>query len=268
MLVRTLSAPLALGMALGLAAAAHAGTTLETTNRNLSGAGGATTISTWAQNGMMRVETQSGDGTMIFRDDTIYSISHRDKSYFIMDRASMKRMAEQLNPALKALQEQMKNMPPEQRAQMEKMMGGRMPGGMNGPEKKEELKRTSRTDKVSGYQCTYVEVREDGVLTDEMCVVPGPAIKGSDELLAAAKKMADLMKDMMADVDAPWLKQMAQKQTANFEKLGGIPVLSRHFADGKPQNETTMTSIRSEAVAGSMFEIPAGYTKKDMMGAR
>ena len=261
MLVRTLS------LLLLNTAVAQAGTKLETVNRELP-AGRTTTVSTWAQADMIRIETQSNDSTMIFKNDTIYAISHKDKSYLAMDRAAMKKMAEQLNPALQMLQERMKSMTPEQRAQMEKMLGGRIPGGLGEQQPPQEIKRTSRNDKINGYGCTYVEVREGGVLTDEMCVVPGTGLKGSAELMSAARKMAALMQDMMSSMDAPWLKQMAQKQMQNFEALGGIPVLSRHFVDGRPQNETTLASIRSEPVAASMFEIPAGYTKKDMMAPR
>lgn len=257
MLVRTL--PLLL-----LTLTAHAGTKLETVSRDLSG-GRSTTVNTWAQGGMMRVETQTNDSMVLFKDDTIYAISHKDKSYVAMDRASMKRMAEQLNPALQMLQERMKTMSPEQRAQMEKMLGTRLPGVAEAPP---EIKRTSRNDKVNGYSCTYVEVREAGVLTDELCVVPASALKGSAELMSSAKKMSQLLNDMMASMDAPWLKQMAQKQVQNFEALGGIPVVSRHFVDGKPQNETSLSNISSETLAASLFEIPAGYTKKDMMAPR
>jgi hypothetical protein len=262
MLVRTLSL---LFLAQTLMAVAHAGTKLETVNRDLSG-GRTTTINTWAQGGMMRVETQPNESAMIFKDDTIYAISHKDKTYIAMDRASMKRMADQINPHLKMLQEQMKNMSPEQRAQMEKMLGRSLPGADG--EAKQEIKRTSRTDKINGYSCTFVEVRENAVLTDEMCVAPSSALKGSAELMASAKKMTAMMQEMMASMDAPWLKQMAQKQVQNFEQLGGIPVLSRHFVDGKPQSETTVNNISSEAVAATLFEIPAGYTKKDMMAPK
>jgi len=257
MLVRTL--PLLL-----LTLTAHAGTKLETVSRDLSG-GRSTTVNTWAQGGMMRVETQANDSMVLFKDDTIYAISHKDKSYVAMDRASMKRMAEQLNPALQMLQERMKTMTPEQRAQMEKMLGTRLPGTAEAPP---EIKRTARNDKVNGYSCTYVEVREAGVLTDELCVVPASALKGSAELMSSAKKMSQLLNDMMASMDAPWLKQMAQKQVQNFEALGGIPVVSRHFVDGKPQSETSLSNISSETLAASLFEIPAGYTKKDMMAPR
>lgn len=261
--IRTLSL-LTLALCAG---ATQAGTLLETVNRDLSANGGSMTINTWAQNGMMRVETQADEGaqrsTMIFKNDTIYAIDHRDKSYYAMDRESMKRVAEQLNPALKMIQERMKDMTPEQRAQMEKMMGGSLPG----VEKKTEIKRTARTDKVGGHSCSYVQVLEDGVLTDEMCVAPSQSLKGSDEVMTAATKMAGLMREMMSTMDAPWLKQMADKQIQNFAELGGIPVLSRHFAAGSPQSETTLTSIRTQTLAASTFDLPAGYTRKDMLAA-
>ncbi|MET0533110.1 MAG: DUF4412 domain-containing protein [Steroidobacter sp.] len=264
MLIRTL--PL-----LFAAVTAQAGTTLETVNKDLSSGGGVTTINTWAQNGMMRVEAGAKDvehrSTMIFKNDTIYAINHQDKSYYAMDRESMKRMAAQINPALQMLQERMKDMSPEQRAQVEKMMGGKLPPAGGEPENKTQIKRTTRADKISGYSCTYVQVLDGGVLTDEMCVTPAKDIKGSDELMTAATRMASLMREMMSAMNAPWLKQMAEKQVQNFNELGGIPVFSRHFVAGEVQSETTLTSIRSEAIAASRFELPAGYAKKDMLGA-
>jgi hypothetical protein len=244
--------------------AAHAGTRLESVSWDLSG-GDTMTVSTWAQGGMMRVEMQPGESTMIFRDDTIYAISHKDKSYVAMDRATMKRVAEQVNPALKMLQEQMKNMAPEQRAQMEKMLGARLPGTA---EQAQQIKRTSRSDKINGYSCTYVEVHEGGELIDELCIASSGTIKGSEELINAARLMSAAVQDMMSVMDAPWLKEMAQKQMQNFDALGGIPVFSRNFADGKPRRETTLTRVSSESIAPAQFEVPAGYTRKDMMAPR
>ncbi|HEY0943247.1 MAG TPA: hypothetical protein VGE08_24395 [Steroidobacter sp.] len=55
MLVRTLS--ISLLTAVCAVATAQAGTKLEMVNRDLSGSR-TSTINTWAQNGMMRVETQ------------------------------------------------------------------------------------------------------------------------------------------------------------------------------------------------------------------
>ena len=85
--------------------------------------------------------------------------------------------------------------------------------------------------------------------------------------MSAATRMAQLMREMMSTMDAPWLKQMADKQIQNFAELGGIPVLSRHFEAGSPQSETTLKSIRTETLAASTFELPAGYARKDMLAA-
>jgi hypothetical protein len=247
-----------------LAGSLQAGTVMETLSRDLNnpGANGTATITTHAQDGRMRVEMKPGDSVMIFKDDVIYNVNKKDKSFVVMDRATMKRMADQLAPALKQMQEQLAKMPPEQRAQMEKMMGGRMAGVMN--DKPQEIRKTSRGGKAAGHACTYAEVHQGGALTDEFCVVPANSLRGSQDLLLAAKKMSALMKEMFSNLDAPWLKDMASRQ-ADYEKIGGVPVLTRHYTDGKPAHETTLQSIRSESLAASLFEVPAGFTKKEMM---
>lgn len=246
------------------ASSVHAGTVMETLSRDLtSSAGkGVTTTTTYAQDGRMRVEPSPGESVMIFKDDVIYNVNRKDKSYVVMDRASMKRMAEQISPALKQMQEQLAKMPPEQRAQMEKMMGHRMAGVA--ADKPQEIRKTGRTGKAGGHACTYVEIHQGGAVTDELCVASPSALKGSQELMAAAKKMSLLMQEMFRNLDAPWLRQMAEKQAANYEQIGGVPVLTRHFTDGKAAHETTLTAMRSEALPATLFDVPAGFTKRDM----
>ena len=203
-----------------LASNLQAGAVMETLSRDLSnpGANATTTIITHAQDGRMRIEAKPGDSVMIFKDDVIYNVNKKDKSYVVMDRASMKRMAEQINPALKQMQEQLAKMPPEQRQQMEKMMGDRMAGAMGG--EPQEIRKTSRSGKVGSHSCTYTEIHQGGAKTDEFCVVPANSIRGSQDLLVAAKKMSALMKEMFSNIDAPWLKQMASRQ-ADYEQIGG-----------------------------------------------
>lgn len=243
--------------------AVHAGTVMEMQTRDLANANATPmTVVTQAQDGKMRVEPDSGDALMIFRDDVIYNLNTKDKSYIAIDRAAMKRMADKINPALKQMQEQLAKMPPEQRAQMEKMMGNRMPGmGASAPQ---EVRKTSRTGKAAGHSCTYVEVLAGGVLEDEYCVVAPGALKGSQELIESSKKIAAMMQEMLSSLNAPWVQEMANRQP-NFDKLGGIPVMARHFSNGKPAHESTLQALRSESLPAALFEIPAGYTRKEMM---
>lgn len=243
---------------------AHAATVLKTANRDLA-SNDASVTTVYAEGGKMRVETGAGpqDVVAVFKDDTLYSLNPKDRTYMAMDRAAMKKMAETLNPALKMLQQQMANMTPEQRAQMEKMMGTKLPGAAK--ESVEEIRKTGKTSKVAGYDCSYAEVWVDGALASELCVTPIAALQGGKELLDASVKVSALMQDMLKEIDAPWIKQMANRQVENYSKLGGVPVLGRTFDNGKPARESTLQSITTQAAPAGAFDIPAGYTRREMM---
>lgn len=86
----------------------------------------------------------------------------------------------------------------------------------------------------------------------------------SDSLMNAALKMSALVKDMLAGMDAPWLKQTIDRQVENYDKIGGVPVLSRYYADGKATNETMIKSIRTQALPANTLEVPTGYSRKEL----
>jgi Domain of unknown function (DUF4412) len=264
MKISSLRANRLVALTLNLASlSAFAGTTMESVDHRLDSQKADSVVTVSAQDGNLRAESSDRDGATIFKDDTLYVLNSKDKTYNAMDRASLQKMAEQISPALKQMQEQLAKLPPEQRAQVEKMMGQSAPGATK--EKTQEFRKTSRTDKVAGYSCSYVEMLEDGVLQSEFCVVPTGTLKGSADLMAAAQKMQVMINDMLKSLDSPWLKQMISRQQTNYAQLGGIPVLTRRFENGKAVAETTLRSIRSESLPASTFEIPPGYTKQDMM---
>lgn len=249
-----------------LATAAHAGTILEMVNRDLS-AGGRESVSTiYAQDGRIRSESQPGDSVMIFKDDTIHNVNNKDRSYTVLDRESMRKLSEQLNPLLKQMQEQLKNMPPEQRAQVERMMSARMPGlDTSGTQ---EIRKTARKDKVAGHACSYVEILRNGERAEEMCVVPTGSLKGSKDLVDAMARMSALAQELIEGLDAPWLKDMIARQISNYEEIGGFPILTRQYSSQKPVSESMLKSIRADTVPADAFTIPAGYARKDMMQPR
>jgi hypothetical protein len=261
MLIRTLCAT----TMLITAAAADAGAVMESVVRDLSGgAPQETPMTTFAQAGMMRVDMKADGNAMIFKNDVFYTIDTKGKTYIAMDRASMKQMADQLAPMMKQMQEQMARMPPEQRAQMEKLMGGNTPG--MGKAKTRTVRKTSRAGQAGGYACSYVEIVEDGVVESEMCIAPAGKLSGGQEFMDAALKMGTMLKDMLSSMQG--LQQMVHENAALFDQLGGIPVLTRDFANGKSVSETAIKSLKSEAIPATMFEIPAGYTKRDLMPGR
>lgn len=259
MLIRTLC----LGAVASIPLAAHAGAALKTKVHDVAQNKDSFTL-LYAQDGNLRVETGDAQRSYaIFSGDALYAVNPKDKTYTTLDRAAIAKMAAQLNPALKQMQERMAKMPPEQRAQMEKMMGKNLSGF--GKQSVQEIRKTARTAKVAGYSCTYTEVLEDGVLASEFCVVPQTALKGGQDLAVSSARVIALMADMLKQLDAPWLKQMADKQVENYAKLGGIPVTSRLFSEGKPVRESVLESATTAALPASLFQVPSDYTKREMM---
>lgn len=242
---------------------AHAGTVYETTTRELAG-GKDSSTKLLVQSGKLRVERteQGNDGVMIYKDEAVHVLNPKEKNYVLIDRAAIKQFADKVNPALKQMEEQLKNMSPEQRAMVEKMMGSRLPQQEAAPA---EVVKTARKDKIAGIACTYSEVRRNGAIEQELCLAPPSSLTGGQEMFDVARKMSALMEEMLSSLQSPTLRQSLGEQVQPYAKLDGFPVFSRVYEGGKPSLETTLTSMRSETIAAGQFDIPAGYTRKDMM---
>jgi hypothetical protein len=254
------------GLLLLLAGQVHAGTVLKTVNRDLAN-NREMLATTYAQQGSMRVETGNSSGTVvIFKDDVLYTIDPKEKTYIMIDRPTMQRVVEQLGPVLKQMQETLAKMPPEQRAKMEKMMG--TSGAATGKPVVEQVRKTGRTDKIAGYACSYSEVLRDDVVSTEACVATPAALKGSQEMIDTSAKVAAFLKQLTDGLDVPFIRQMTDRQVDNFAELGGVPVRARRFADGKAVFESTLQSLAATALPATLFEVPAGYTRKELPMAR
>lgn len=246
-----------------MAANTHAGTIYETTTKELTG-GKESSTRLQVQDGQLRVDRKDpdGDGVMIYKNDAVHVLNPQEKSYVLIDRAAIKRFADQVNPALKQVEEQLKNMSPEQRAMVEKMMGSRLPQERGATA---EVVKTGRKDKIAGLACTYSEVRRGSALEQELCLAPPSSLTGGQEMFDVARKMSALMEDMLSSLQSPTLRQTLGAQVEPYAKLDGFPVFSRIYEDGKPSLETTLQSMRAASIAASQFDIPAGYKRKDMM---
>lgn len=262
--VSTLTASLLLGLASTWAAPAFAGTEMHMSIQDLDSKTTAP-LRTFTQDGKLRVE-EGERVVMIFRDKALYALDTQERTYHVLDQKTMQQLADQLNPVFKQMQEQLAQLPPEQRAQMEQLMGGQIPG-MGAPPRV-EMRRTARNGEYGGHACRYVEVMENGTLSDEVCVTDAKRLPGADEFMAVAKEMSALMKQFTSAIQIPGLAQVTERYSTQFDELGGIPVFTRHYADGKPDSETRLESIRSHSLPAALFEIPQGYTRKDMLSGR
>lgn len=244
------------------ASGAFAGIHIENVTRDVATkAQQGNTQSILIQDGMVRT-SGSASGSVVIKGGSIMMIDDKRKQYRVTTIEDMKKLAARAVDALAKIQESMKNMPPEQRAMMEKMMANRMPGGMGTPGTPDswEAKNLGTTATVEGRKCQNWNLLRNGAPFEELCVVPYDSLPGKEDLQKVFKEMADAFGDIAKTV--PGADQSAKARMS----INGYAVQTRKYAsDGKFQpDETVMTKWVEEAIPGSMFEAPPGYTKVEM----
>lgn len=254
----------ALAACLG-AGAAGAGVYVESVERSAPSASPVLAQRVYAQGGAVRLEQLRPDGTaegiMIYRDDVLYVVEPAERRYSAVDRATAQRVAAQIGSAMAEVRAQLERLPPDQRAMMERMMGGMAGGAGDAPVL--EARDTGRSETVDGQSCRTWQVLLSGEVISELCVVPYSSLPGTDDLAAAMEGMASLMKEFS--------KAFAELGGGDrgIEAIGevqGFPLLTREFSGGRATGrETTVREWREEDVPSSQFEVPAGYRKRDLL---
>jgi hypothetical protein len=237
---------------------AFAGVRIETISRDIKTqvpSGAAQVVQ--AQDGKIRVSTGKSDG-MILKNATIYIIDDKRKAYREMDKATMQRTMDQAGAQMAQMQEQLKNMPPAQRAQIEKMMGANMPGA--GEKAVYESKDTGKSDTVEGRRCRVWNLLKNGKVHEELCVVPFSSLPGKEDMQKTFKEMAAAFEGLSKSV--PGVGESAKARNA----INGYPVRMRSFDDaGNARGtEQVLTSWAEESIPASTFDVPAGYKKEAM----
>jgi hypothetical protein len=255
---------LVLGAALAATAAtASAGVRIESITRDIKtqAVQGSPHV-VEVQGGALRASTDQGG--LLLKDGVITFIDDKRKTFTEMDKARMQAMASKANAAMAQMQERMKNMPPEQRAQMEKMMGGMMPGGA-GKAPVFTAKDTGKTDTVEGRKCRTWHLLKDGQIAEEMCVVPFSSLPGKEDMQKSFKEMSEAFAGFAAAVPG------AQEQAKVRMSIDGYPVRSRPYLNGQLfGSENIMKSWTEVNIPAATFTVPAGYKKRDLpqMGAQ
>jgi len=238
---------------------ASAGVYVELVDRDI--ASGKTELSQkmYVQGGLGRFVDADGRATVI-KDGTMYIIDDADKSYIAFDKATMEQLAKKINSAMAQMKEQLAKLPPDQRAQMEQMMPGMVDG-----EKKwvVEAFDTGKSDKVDGRSCHLWDIKRNGELDDQLCVVPYSSLPGKENFQAVFANFSKVFEEMAKSV--PMLAGMMTNEFSAQSKVNGFPVRTRGYEDGKLGNsEHSMRVWREEAIPATMFTIPAGYKQKQM----
>jgi hypothetical protein len=244
------------------AGAARAGVYVELANHDIPGNKTDLAQKMYVEAGNGRFVDEEGRATII-KGNTMYIVDDRDQSYIAFDKATMAQLAKQISGAMDRMKEQLARMPPEQRAQIEAMMA-KTPG-MGGETQQwvVEVVDTGKSDKVDGRACRVWDVKRNGELDDQLCVVPYAQLPGKENFQAVFANFAKVFEEMAKSV--PMLSGVMSNEFSAQAKVNGFPVRSRGYENGKLGDvEQVVKTWREESIPAAMFEIPAGYKPKQM----
>ena len=126
----------------------------------------------------LRVDSDDGKSVMFLTDGGRNRMVMLDKAknqYQEIDEQTMQQLGQQMSAAMAQMQAAMKNMPPDQRAMMEKMMKGKMPQAAAAAPKTVYTSKGSGS--VNGFSCTRYEGDLSGVKESEVCAALPAQIK-------------------------------------------------------------------------------------------
>jgi|GEM_PF-803625 len=260
---------------------ALAGTQLLMSNQQASDA--ATTTEIAIQNGKLRLEDSDSnkrDRQLMIYDsatDSMMVINHNEKSYTIIDANTMNQIQQEMAQVKKQMEEQLANLPPEQRAMVEKMMQGKMmqgkmpmmsdPQAESKPKPKAQVNSTGKSTSISGFDCEFVEVTTSGEKKREMCVTDWGNLDNDKEVAAAFKGMIGFFDRMFQSMRkiAPMMEEMPFSE---IEQIGGFPVQIKEFSGEQVKAVSKLLSVKSHDYSAQDFEPPKDYRKKELMSVR
>jgi Domain of unknown function (DUF4412) len=208
----------------------------------------------------LRMEEVGGQKQVIVFDgdaQVLRIINNANKTYTELTKADVDRMASQMAGMMSQMQDQLKNMPPEQRARIEQMMRGRGAAAMMAQAPKTEY-RKSGSGHVGSWDCTKYDIVEDGSKTGELCTASPTALGFTEADFQVTQKMAEFAKSMTPPgTDANSLFSFRGDSSLGFS---GIPISRTTI--GPPPVTSELVSVERQSFPDSMFQVPDGYRKQ------
>ena len=215
------------------------------------------------KNGKIRFTPPAQDKNYSIYDSNNNQLTHIDtaqKQYLTMDEKTIEQQAKQAKLRMEkmrlAMQDKMKDMPPEQKKQVEQMMNNHLAQVDNTQEApKFDQKKTSRTETLFGIQCSVYEVYLKGMKHSELCMTNPDQMGISDNDAQTLMQMQKFMKRMQK------VAQNMMGSNAAAADIEGIPLHTTFYnPDGSISLQTRLLSLSTETLDNATVLLPADYS--------
>lgn len=215
----------------------------------------------------MRAETHdNGRNNAVVYDATKQVVSVIDltnKTYQEVNKSDLDQLKGQMDSAMAQMQEQLKNLPPQQRAAVEQMMRARggIPGVNPAAAAPKIQYRAAGSDKVGQWACTKYEGYVGQQKTAEVCTVDPKDLGVTAADFDIARQLAEFMKSL-APAAANQILTIGKAEEQGF---AGVPVRNISYQNGQVESTVELTEVRHTTFPASTFEIPAGFRKEALV---
>jgi len=216
----------------------------------------AGTDTMYADGTMLRIDPQTGAST-IFRDDTLWIVDHDKKQCRTIDAADLRELSARLGGAMKEMQAQLAQLPPEQRAMMEKMMREKMPGMAAAAPPRRIV--AGGSERVGSYACTVHTLVSGEDKVWEVCAADESAVEAFSEAKEAFEALSGFVGQLREAVQQMPFVGAMDTPFSEMDRVDGVPVRVRTFRNGKTVSESTLKSVTRRELDASTFAVPPGY---------
>ena len=265
-------------LALSVPASLNAGVIMVNSHESFENAEQATITKVFVDSDRVRIETggEMGHSVMIFRGDkqTMWIIAPDKQSYQELTKEQIDRFGEQMGGRMadmrKQMEEQLKNMPPERRAMVEKMMKSRM-GGMPmaaPPTSKTEYSLVASGQQINQWTCDKYEGVRDGEKRREIWTVPPGDVGFEAADFQVMRQMAEFINGLsqFGGAQADQANPFRVGRGGDGPDFSGVPVRRINYQAGRPSSRDELKEVRREDFDATLFEVPDGFKKTQMFG--
>jgi hypothetical protein len=151
------------------------------------------------------------------------------------------------------MKEQMANLPPAARAQMEAMLSG---SGLMMPAPTEY--RRAGAGKVGAWACDRYEGFQNGQKTSEVCTAAPGALGLTASDFAVVEQMAEFLRAIVPGE----VERLFAVGRADQQGFSGIPVRQVSSAGGQ-ESTMEMTAVSRQEIDDAVLQVPAGYQRQE-----
>jgi len=239
---------------------------LADTSVHYSQGGGNQPSAVYVTDNKLRVDHGSGGNWMLFdrTANAIYMVEPAEQRYTVIDQATIEQLGGVMASANRQMEEVLKNLPPEQRAQMRAMMKQQMQGMLNQQGASFETRATGRSDRVAGMSCDIVETWQGEQKHSELCVADAGAIDMSAGEQQTLRELGTFAESMVNSIQrqAGDLFPEGMIDLSSMEQLTkGVPLRVVEFQGG---SRTEVERISHDRVSAELLSVPAGYQRQQL----